>query len=127
MRTLIRLALVPVLAPVGVVDAAIVSGDADSVHLRPFVNLQWAETTPGMDRVRRRTLVVWVHDEPADYTRVDLVVKTIRTTLEALAPAGDATGWLSGITWLTDSSDLRNDERGTILRTSTYLVVGSGL
>lgn len=128
MRALLRLSLIPVLAPLGVVPEAIVSGDADSVHQRPFVNLQWAETIPGMDRVRRRALVVWIHDEPADYARIDLIVKTIRTTLEALAPAGDpATGYLSGITWITDSSDLRNDERGTIVRTSTYSVVGSGL
>jgi hypothetical protein len=128
MRSLIRLALITPLAALDVAPDAIVSGDADSVHQRPFVNLQWSETTPGMSYVRKRSLVVWVHDEPADYTRVDAIVKKVRTTLESLAASMvDTGGWFHSATWLTDSSDLRNDERGTILRTSTYSVVGSGM
>jgi len=127
MRTLLRQVLIDN-ALIDVPEEAIVSGDADSVQQRPFVNLQWAENNPGLGPVTRRNLVVWFHDEPGDYSRIDTLVARTRavfTSLSAVqAPEGS---WLVEVRWETDSGDLRDDARGTIVRTSTYLVVGSGM
>lgn len=128
MRTYIRMALVndAVLAGLGVVDAGVVSGDADSNTERPLLNLQWGETTPGMGPVNRRFLVIWAHDVPGSYERIDKIVRRIRIIMASLIGGTSGGGHLVLVEWVTDSSDLRNDDRGTILRTSTYRVVASG-
>lgn len=106
----------------------IVSGDADSIQERPFINLQWGENNTGLAHVTRRFLVVWFHDEPSDYARIDRMVARVRAVLTAIAgreaPEG---GWVTAIEWVTDSGDLRDTDRNTILRTSTYVIVGSGM
>ncbi len=125
MRALIRTTLVEdaVLASLGLVDEAIVSGDADSIKERPFINLRFGDDNPGMGPVTRRGLVVWVHDEPDDYTRIDAIHKRIRALLENLI--GDTgVGYVAQVHWITDSSDLSDTDRGTILRTGTYQIVG---
>ncbi len=122
MRSVIRMA---VIQATGLDESAVVSGDADSIRARPFVNLQWAESTPGVGPVDRRALVVWFHDLPGDYTTIDRMVKQVRAALDVLAPERTETGWLTGVTWVTDSGDLTNDDRGTIVRTSTYTIVGT--
>lgn len=129
MRTYLRSALVhdQALASLGVVPAGVVSGDADSNYERPLINLQWGETTPGIGPVNRRVLVVWAHDVPGSYVRLDLVVSRIIALFLGLRGGQTQTGWLNQIEWLTTSGDLRNDDRKTILRTCTFQVVGSGL
>ena len=125
MRTLVRQVL---LADSVLGVPTIVSGDADSVTERPFMNLQWGENAPGLAHVHRRSLVVWFHDEPSDYARIDQLVARTRAVLTALAgaPAPEG-GVLLEARWETDSGDLRDDSRRTILRTSTYTIVGTGM
>jgi hypothetical protein len=129
MRTYIRQALVndAPLAALGVVAANIVSGDADSVRGRPMLNLQWGDTNAGMGPVYRRNLVIWVHDAQGSYDRIDAILRRIRTVLTGLVGGSTGVGSLVQIEWLTDSGDLRNDDRKTVLRTATYTVVGSGM
>lgn len=126
MRALIRTALVDdaVLAGFGLTTDTIVSGNADSIQARPFINLRFGDDNPGLGPVTRRGLVVWVHDEPDDYTRVDAIHKRIREVLEGMhaEPTGD--GYVVQIHWQTSSSDLADTDRGTILRTATYQIVG---
>lgn len=113
----------------GLTVDAVSSGDVDSPAERPYVVLRWGETTPGVDkdtrRVNSRNLVVWIHDQPGDYTRIDQILKRIRTVLIGLYAAQTSTGWLTGVDWTTDSSDLSDDVTGTIARTSAYQVIGS--
>ncbi len=130
MRALIRQRLVDdvTLQSYGIASGDhVVSGQEDSITLRPFINLQWAETTTGLSVVRRRGLVVWVHDEPNDYTKIDQIVSRVRTVLTGLEGLAHTSGWLVGVEWETDSSDLSDDARGTILRQSRYIMVGSGI
>ena len=125
MRTLIRQTL---LADGVLGVPTIVSGDADSIQERPFINLQWGENNPGLAHVHRRSLVVWFHDEPGDYARIDVMLARVRAVLTSLAgvPAPEG-GVLLEARWETDSGDLRDDARGTILRQSTYTLVGTGM
>lgn len=127
MRTRVRQALAtdPTLASLGL--TTIVSGDADSIQERPFINLRWGDTTPGMGPVQRRNLVVWIHDDPGDYERIDQITRRIRDIFADLYGVLTAEGSIVAIEWVTDSGDLSNETRRTILRTSTYQIVGSGV
>lgn len=114
----------------GVVAAGVLAGDVDTPRDRPFINIRWGVTTPGVGGVDRRSVVVWVHDKPGDYTRIDTILKRIKFLLAAQPTAGTADmggGYAVGLQWLTDSDDLVDDGHGTITRTTTHLLVGSGL
>lgn len=113
-------------------EAAVYAGNADSAQERPFVNLKWQETSPGMETVDRRPVVVWVHDRPDDYGVVDAILRRVREILTGDALIGveapDSTGgWSVDVQWTGDSPDGFDPDRGTIWRTGTYTVTGSGL
>jgi hypothetical protein len=126
MRALIRQTLVndAALASHGLMASAIVSGVADSMQHRPFINLRFGDDNPGLGPITRRNLVVWVHDEPDDYTRIDAILLRVRAVLELLNGATVEGGNVMQIHWQTSSSDLADTDRGTILRTATYQIVG---
>lgn len=110
----------------GITRASIHSGDVDTPSERPYIVFRWGETNPGVDVVRQRSLVVWVHDRPNDYDLIDRIIKRIRDVLTGMIAQRTDTGWISSIDWTLDSGDLSDDISRTIIRTSTYNVVGSG-
>jgi len=129
MRAIVRAAIIadPTLAGLGVVSAGVLAGDVDTPQQRPFLNLRWGTTLPGLDIVSRRTLVIWVHDEPNDYSaRVDSILVQLRTVLASLVGQDNGTGHVVGVEWTGDSDDLVDDGHGTITRTASFLLVGSG-
>jgi len=110
----------------GITRDSINSGDVDTPSQRPYIVFRWGETNPGVDVVRQRSLVVWVHDRPNDYDRIDQIIKRIRDVLTSIAAQRTDTGWISSIDWTLDSGDLSDDISRTIIRTSTFNIVGSG-
>jgi hypothetical protein len=115
------------LQAMGVNPNSLSAGDVDTPEPRPYIVLQWGETIPGVDVSRRRTLTVWVHDKPNDYTVIDQIIKRIRQIYEGLAGYKTTTGWITSVDWVTDSDDLTDDGPHTICRTTAYTVIGSGL
>src|SRR6185503_10982863 len=69
----------------GITRDSINSGDVDTPSQRPYIVFRWGETNPGVDVVRQRSLVVWVHDRPNDYDRIDQIIKRIRDVLTSIA------------------------------------------
>lgn len=128
MRTIVRLALITdeTLASRGVVPAAVLSGDVDTPSERPFVQLRWNNTIPGLGTVDRRDLVVWVHDEPGDYDRIDSIIRRIKTIMGSLVGLPHEEGHLMTCEWTGDSADLTDDGHGTITRTTSFSIVGTG-
>lgn len=128
MRTVVRQALVndATLASYGVVAAGVLAGDVDTPSARPFINLRWGETTPGLSTVDNRVVSIWVHDRPGDYTRIDNIIRRIKQVLIALEGTQHTTGWIVAVEWVTDSDDLTDDGHGTITRTTTHTLVASG-
>jgi hypothetical protein len=112
----------------GLSPNAVLAGDVDTPPERPFLNLRWGvvDSALSMGPVGVRSLVVWVHDEPNDYTRIDQIVRRIRYLFEQLVGGHDETGWLTQIDWAGDSEDLSDDGHRTIVRTTSYTVIGSG-
>ncbi len=128
MRAMIRQLLIsdPTLQSLNVVPEAVFMGDADTPQERPFIQLRWGGTTPGIGGVDRRALITWVHDRPGDYTRIDAILRRVRQLYDQVAGAEHESGWTSQIDWVNDSDDLSDDGHGTITRNTTHTLIGSG-
>jgi len=73
MRTLIYQAIItdPTLNSLGITGADSFAVDVDTPQDRPFLQLRWGVNSVGLDVSTRRSLVIWVHDKPGDYTKID--------------------------------------------------------
>lgn len=105
------------------------SHDKDTPQVRPLMVLRWQDTAPGLSTVNQRNLQVWVHDVPGDYTRVDRILRRVRTLLTTMfgVNAGDVDSWITQIDWKGDSDDLSDDEAVTFCRYSNFTVTGSAV
>lgn len=128
MRTLLFSALTgdATLNGLGIVNSNSFAVDVDTPEDRPFLQLRWGGVTEGLDVVTRRNLVVWVHDKPGDYSRIDLIMLRLRTLIPSLVPSTDGIGWLVGAEWAGDSEDLVDEGHKTIARNASFVLVGSG-
>ena len=66
-------------------------------------------------------MVITVHDEPGDYGRIDQVLSRVKQLFNNAVPGEPGS---TVVEWLTDSQDLADDGYGTILRNSSYRLVG---
>lgn len=112
----------------GVVAASVLADQSvDSPTVRPFLVLRWGPVVRGVGSVQVRDLTVWVHDEPADFARIDRIIRRLRTLLEsAVGMQEGGGGWLVQADWQGDSADLADDAYGTITRNTSFRVVASG-
>ena len=128
MRTLIYQAIIgdPALNGLGITGPSSFAVDVDTPQDRPFLQLRWGPNTIGLDVSTRRSLVIWVHDQPGDYTRIDDIILRLRSLIPSLVLSQDAQGWLQGVRWEGDSEDLTDDGHRTIARNTSFTLVGSG-
>lgn len=110
-------------------DGTFTSNDEDTPQIRPLTIIQWGITNQGMDTERLRTLQVWLHDIPHDYTRVDAGLERVRELLtnQIGVNASASNKWLSQVIWESDSEDLIDDVQNTITRYSIYTLLGSAV
>lgn len=128
MRAIVRSAILadPTIQAEGITSSQFFAVDMDTPQGRPFMQLRWGLNNVGLDVVTQRFLVVWVHDEPGDYSRIDRIIQRLRIVLPALSGVHQAPYSILDIAWTGDSEDLTDDGHGTITRTSSYTLVGSG-
>jgi len=128
MRTLIYQAIItdPTLNSLGITGADSFAVDVDTPQDRPFLQLRWGVNSVGLDVSTRRSLVIWVHDKPGDYTKIDAIILRLRSLIPSLVPSQDTQGWLQGARWEGDSEDLTDDGHRTIARNTSFTLVGSG-
>lgn len=94
---------------------------------RPFLVIKMEPTVPGpFPGAYRGRVAFWAHDEPGDYLRLDSLLSAVR---QGLGCAGGVVGQVVqvgavGVRWQGDSADLSDPDFGTILRTSTYDLLG---
>lgn len=128
MRAVIRAAIVAdvTLISLGVTPEGVLSGDIDTPEPRPFLNLKWGVTNPApFGMVAQQTnLVIWVHDTPNDYERIDAICRRLRVLLTSLTGVPDDSDYVSQITWTGDSVDLKDDGHRTITRQGNYTLNG---
>lgn len=128
MRTIVRAAILAdaQLVSLGVTPEATLAGDVDTPVGRPFLNLKWGSNLPSFrEQVTiQTTLAVWVHDTPADYSRIDQILARLRTVLQSLEGVVDGTSEVQVITWNNDGPDLQDDGHRTIVKVANFSVVG---
>lgn len=110
----------------GITDSSSFAVDVDTPSNRPFLQLRWGRNDEGLDSVTRRNLVIWVHDQPGDYTKIDSIILRLRALIPGLVAQPSANGWLMGAEWAGDSEDLVDDGHRTIARNTSFVLVGSG-
>lgn len=128
MRSLVFDALTtdPILIGYGITDDSAFAVDVDTPQTRPFLQLRWGNNDVGIAAVTVRSLVVWVHDSPADYTKIDAILLRLRNLIPLLVGESNGQGWVVDVTWNGDSEDLTDDGHKTIARNASFTLVGSG-
>lgn len=128
MRTLIYQAIIAdtTLNGLGIVDSSSFAVDVDTPQTRPFLQLRWGVNAIGLDISTRRSLVIWVHDQPGDYSKIDSIIFRLRSLIPSLVGTSDPQGYLQGVVWEGDSEDLTDDGHRTIARNTSFTLVGSG-
>lgn len=130
MRALVFQTLVndPILNGLGITDLNSFAIDVDTPETRPFMQIRWGQNQVGLRNtaVSRRTLTVWVHDQPGDYGVIDQVLVRVKELLPGLEGMSNGLGHVAAIEWTGDSEDLADDGHSTITRNATFSVVGSG-
>lgn len=116
----------PTLQALGV--DTVLTGDVDTPMGRLFINLRWGQSIPGVWDSNRHSLVIWVHDEPNDYSRIVKILKRLRVMFreyEGGRTTFDSGAYISAIDWVSESSDLIDEGHGTITRQTTFEIIGS--
>lgn len=128
MRSLVFQAIVndTTLNGLGITDDSSFAVDVDTPQNRPFLQIRWGRNDEGLDVVTRRNVVIWVHDEPGDYARIDTIILRLREFLPSLIGQTNGLGWVVGVEWAGDSEDLSDDGHKTITRNTSFVLVGSG-
>ena len=128
MRTLIFQAIIndSALNSLGFTSSSAFAVDVDTPVQRPFMQLRWGRNDIGLDRVTRRNLVIWVHDEPGDYSVIDQTILRLRVLLPTLEGQNNGSGFLMSAEWSGDSEDLADDGHKTITRNTSFSLVGTG-
>lgn len=128
MRAIVRNAIITdaTLLALGVTPAATLAGNVDTPTGRPFLNLKWGSNLPSFKEqvTVQTTLAIWVHDEPADYERIDKILARLHTLLPSLVGVVSGTSEVQVIEWQNDGPDLQDDGHRTIVKVATFLVVG---
>lgn len=128
MRAVVRSAIVAdaTLVTFGVTPEGVLAGDIDTPEPRPFLNLKWGTTNPALKgAAQQTTLVIWVHDNPNDYERIDNICRRLRVLLPSLVGMQDVNDYVSQIAWTGYGPDLKDDGHRTITRQANFTLNGS--
>lgn len=95
---------------------------------KPFLVIRLEPEDPGpFPGVSRQRASLWAHDEPGDYMRIGSVLRACRAALvgsgATVGQVVNAAGAVAA-SWQGDSGDLADPDYGTILRTSSYDLMG---
>lgn len=90
---------------------------------RPFIVIRLGFSSPELNEadapeITNTFSTIWVHDEPGSYKRIDTALTAIRTALVGQVSTAIA------CLWQGDSGELADQEQGTIVRNSSYRLVG---
>lgn len=91
---------------------------------KPFIihrSLAHRPSTRGDDNdiTRAESFLIFVHDVPGDYLKIDNIIKELKTLFNN---AKDEASGIARCTWVEDSEDFRDEDMGTILRYSRFQI-----
>jgi hypothetical protein len=88
--------------------------------VKPFIVLRLDPATYEFADVMSQGATIWVHDEPGSYLRIDAIIEAIHAALNGQVAEPKAIAAV----WQGDSLDMSDDSYKTILRTTSYRLVG---
>lgn len=93
-------------------------------HLKPFIIYRVIAHRPenrgdDQDVTRTENFLVFVHDVPGDYLRIDTLLRELKLLF---VNAKDTAAGVSRVTWLEDSEDFRDEDMGTIMKYARFSV-----
>lgn len=96
-----------------------------SPEKRPFIVINVGSDFPELNdgdvpAWSKRSASIWVHDDPGSYDKIDTIIKAIRDKLVGQVAQADAIC----ITWDGDSDQFADDMMGTIVRNTSYQLIG---
>lgn len=102
------------------------SGSVPDTPPRPFAEIRFGGTFPGMAHITRRRLEVWIHDDEGDYGRIDKIIGLLKKVLDGAEHVQGEDSELIRASWVGDSTDLYDDGYRTNTKSTGFDVVGTG-
>ena len=106
------------------------AGSVEESPSKPFIIYRLSGDFPGVTRrskVRTRSLEIWVHDNPGDYSRIEGILKQIEDTFDSVVHASAIEGETIGAALFESRSpDLNDDGFDSICKMTNYSIVGRG-
>lgn len=88
----------------------------------PYMVLKLGDDSAPSKSLQYQELTVWVHDTPGSYQRIGEILEEVRLAL--VNNRATSNGMIIA-DWQGHSGDLADDAMGTIVRTSSYRLVGT--
>lgn len=93
-----------------------------------FAVIRYGVRSRGMAHLHRLPMEIWVHDEPGSYGTINSVVADLRGILDGVVHHEDSDGnELMSADWVSDSGDLFDPGYRTIVRNTSYNLIGKGV
>lgn len=108
-------------------DSCWAAGSFEGPQPTPFMVMRWGNTVKGIGPSNSATLMVFVHDDPGSYERINAIIVRAREVIKALAASGDSGNWITAVEWLGDSGELNEEAYRTITRNAEFNVVANTL
>lgn len=100
----------------------------DSPPPRPFAVIRFGTVVPGMGNITERTAIIAIHDDGGDYGRIDAALGRIYARMDGAAHVSEPDGSAELILaeWTSTSDDLFDPGYRTLMKNSTYRLIGTG-
>lgn len=94
----------------------------ENVGTLPMIIIKTGSESPGpFPGVTTHNAILWVHDEPGSYLRIDAIIKALKALdVQVAVPGGVACRWIG------DSTELADDGFHTITRNTSFQLQGRG-
>lgn len=113
------------LGDIGVLPGSIYAAEAaDDIKKFPFVTMRWGNILKGVGKHNRQFLDVFAHNRDRDYLLIDAILFRIRNLLGAAEAIKASEGSIIQIDWQGDGPDAHDDGYDTVVRNSTYVLIG---
>jgi hypothetical protein len=100
------------------------SNALDTPMAWPFIIHRWDSVTPAFKLIGTEQVIIWVHDKPGSYDRINTILEWVKQELTDMVHVPGSDGRiLTCVEWTGDSGDLYDDGWDTITRNASFTVV----
>jgi hypothetical protein len=119
----------PTLIALGLTTDTLYPAGTDTIQAETFAVMRWGvtEVGPGNDSdARVENMNLWAYNRAGNYTPITGILRAARSVLLGLAGTPINPGWIIGLNWNGDSTDLFDDGYKAWTRNSAYRIAATG-